>query len=237
MRKSLACDECKQRKIRCSGGDRCSNCARDPKDRGYSSTSQRLVSLQRSLRERESLRSEIERAWKLHLPEVDFQTALRDLSRTPEDVQLSRGSNDSQQESKVIENAMKQTPMAPSEPNNAEDHEFDEFLDVEGSIDGMAYLTADQHKAGYTGPRSGIATLKFLQSLPSFCQSAMPHLCRLLRTTKSQKHLLTTLQVFTAILMDILLFITRHIPSPTKGHFELACHLCSLSFSVLKQLG
>lgn len=56
----------------------------------------------------------------------------------------------------------------PMEPANAEDYEFDESQDLEGSIDGMAFLTPDPHKAGYTGPQSGIAALKFLQSLPPY---------------------------------------------------------------------
>lgn len=32
----------------------------------------------------------------------------------------------------------------------------------------MGYLTVDPHKAGYTGPQSGVAALKFLQSLPLY---------------------------------------------------------------------
>lgn len=55
-----------------------------------------------------------------------------------------------------------------TEHSNAEDYEFDESHDFDNSIDGMGFLTADPHKAGYTGPQSGIAALKFLQSLPLY---------------------------------------------------------------------
>ncbi|KAF4126260.1 Fungal trans [Geosmithia morbida] len=63
---------------------------------------------------------------------------------------------------------MQDALVSPVEPTNAEEYEFDESKDAEGSIDGMAFLTADPHKAGYTGPQSGIAALKFLRSLPPY---------------------------------------------------------------------
>lgn len=53
------------------------------------------------------------------------------------------------------------------EQSNAEDYEFDESQDFGNAIDGMGFLTAEASKAGYTGPQSGIAALKFLRSLPS----------------------------------------------------------------------
>jgi transcriptional regulatory protein GAL4 len=54
------------------------------------------------------------------------------------------------------------------EHSNAEDYEFDESQDFDNSTDGMGFLTVDPHKAGYTGPQSGIAALKFLQYIPSY---------------------------------------------------------------------
>lgn len=58
------------------------------------------------------------------------------------------------------------TDTSPAEHSNAEDFEFDESHDFDNGIDGMGFLTTEPSKAGYTGPQSGIAALKFLQSLP-----------------------------------------------------------------------
>lgn len=48
-RKSHACNECKRRKVRCSGGAKCSNCIRDGKDCRYSSALQTITTLQRQV--------------------------------------------------------------------------------------------------------------------------------------------------------------------------------------------
>ncbi|CAG9947185.1 unnamed protein product [Clonostachys rosea f. rosea IK726] len=177
LRKSFACDECKRRKIRCSGGDRCANCSRDSKQCRYSSPSQRLVSLQRRLRESEAIRADMVKAWRLHLPGVDLEAALRSLPKEPADshdalpceaedvIQVNDAVG---QKNEATDDGIEEPSETPMEPTNAEDYEFDESLDVEGSIDGMAFLTAGPHKAGYTGPQSGIAALKFLQSLPPY---------------------------------------------------------------------
>lgn len=61
-----------------------------------------------------------------------------------------------------------QVPNSIAEPSNAEDYEFDESQDFGNFTDGMGFLTVDPRKAGYTGPQSGIAALKFLQSLPLY---------------------------------------------------------------------
>ncbi|KAI0158360.1 fungal-specific transcription factor domain-containing protein [Xylariaceae sp. FL1272] len=180
MRKSFACDECKRRKIRCSGGDRCANCFRDAKECRYSSPSQRLATLQRRLRESEALRADMEKAWKVHLPDLDLETALRNLRRDSADEHDKQGdAPPNEQDAMSIgtpfhhdDGARDERTVESSEPPvelaNAEDYEFDESHDVEGSIDGMGFLTADPHKAGYTGPQSGIAALKFLRSLPPY---------------------------------------------------------------------
>lgn len=67
-----------------------------------------------------------------------------------------------------VEHPTEQAPPGFTEHSNAEDYEFDESQDFDNSIDGMGFLTVDNHKAGYTGPQSGIAALKFLQSLPLY---------------------------------------------------------------------
>lgn len=194
MRKSFACDECKRRKIRCSGGDRCTNCSRDSKQCRYSSPSQRLVSLQRCvrytiillqlqfilmnifcrrLRESEESRLALQQLLQSHVPGIDLEAALRkQQEHSPAGESIDNGHNTQAQ---VLENVgsandsiMEDALMSPVEPANAEEYEFDESKDIEGSIDGMGFLTADPHKAGYTGPQAGIAAFKFLQSLPPY---------------------------------------------------------------------
>lgn len=61
-----------------------------------------------------------------------------------------------------------QPESSPAEYSNAEDYEFDESQDFDNSTDGMGFLVVEPRKAGYMGPRSGIAVLKFLQSLPLY---------------------------------------------------------------------
>lgn len=43
-----------------------------------------------------------------------------------------------------------------------------ESQDFGNFTDGMGFLTVDPRRAGYTGPQSGIAALKFLQYLPLY---------------------------------------------------------------------
>ena len=47
------------------------------------------------------------------------------------------------------------------EQSNAEDYEFDESKDFGNAIDGMGFLNSEASKAGYTGPQSGLAAVKF----------------------------------------------------------------------------
>ncbi|KAI1250118.1 hypothetical protein MGN70_008569 [Eutypa lata] len=131
----------------------------------------------RRLRESEAIRLDMERAWKLHLPDVPLETALHNLPKNTGDAKnsLIGEAEDTlpinglfRQKSDGVDNEVEQPADTPIELTNADDYEFDESLDLEGSIDGMASLTADPHKAGYTGPPSGIAALKFLQSLPPY---------------------------------------------------------------------
>lgn len=121
----------------------------------------------------------MEKAWKLHLPDVPLETALHNLPQNPGDTQDSlpgeaegtpptNGLFRQKGDTSIDDGGIEQPADTPVELTNADDYEFDESLDFEGSIDGMASLTADPHKAGYTGPPSGIAALKFLQSLPPY---------------------------------------------------------------------
>lgn len=118
-------------------------------------------------------------AWRAYLPDVDLETALREMPKNPEggEDSISNEAEEAQPHNDVFhrgssaaaaDGGSEQPLAAPMEHSNAEDYEFDESQDTERSIDGMAFLTADPHKAGYTGPQSGIAALKFLQSLPPY---------------------------------------------------------------------
>ncbi|CAK7204976.1 hypothetical protein SEUCBS139899_007739 [Sporothrix eucalyptigena] len=169
MRKFFACDECKRRKIRCSGGDRCGNCDRDAKACRYSSPSQRLVALQRRLLESENQRRRMEQAWAVYLPGVDLTSALQDLRvkanhSTPTTITTTADDTTTTDATTAV--AVEDDP--PTEHVDADDLDFDESSDPDRAIDGMAFLTAGPHKSGYTGPQSGIAALKFLQSLPPY---------------------------------------------------------------------
>lgn len=67
---------------------------------------------------------------------------------------------------------------SPAEYSNAEDYEFDESQDFDNSTDGMGSLITEPGKVGYTGPQSGVAALKFLQTLhlhiPADCGRPLP---------------------------------------------------------------
>ncbi|CAK7233187.1 hypothetical protein SCUCBS95973_008509 [Sporothrix curviconia] len=189
MRKFFACDECKRRKIRCSGGDQCANCDRDAKTCRYSSPSQRIVALQRRLQESENVRRRMEQAWAAYLPGVDLATAMRS-SRVNADNANDAKNTDHDHDRRSTITATTETtetteateatavdddastpqplPPLPTEHADADDLDFDESEDPERAIDGMAFLTAGPHKSGYTGPQSGIAALKFMQSLPPY---------------------------------------------------------------------
>ncbi|KAL4978150.1 hypothetical protein BDW66DRAFT_165195 [Aspergillus desertorum] len=147
LRKTFACDECKRRKTRCSGDENCLNCLRDAKACRYLSPSYQLSKLQRRVQECERLISDIEKAWAAYLPSIDLQEA----SKIKHQHDLTHSTE--------------QPTTSVAEHSNAEDYEFDESQDFDNSTDGMGFLTVDPHKAGYTGPQSGVAALKFLQSL------------------------------------------------------------------------
>ncbi|KAH7012682.1 uncharacterized protein B0I36DRAFT_355159 [Microdochium trichocladiopsis] len=63
---------------------------------------------------------------------------------------------------------------SPAECSNAEDYEFDESQDFDNTTDGMGSLVTEPGKVGYTGPQSGVAALKFLQTLHLYTPSDHP---------------------------------------------------------------
>lgn len=122
----------------------------------------------RRLHELERVKADMERAWAVYLPSVDLQEALQT-------IRLQNDSNDPvpadqkrQKHHNDVTHSTEQPPTSFAEHSNAEDYEFDESQDFDNSTDGMGFLTVDPHKAGYTGPQSGVAALKFLQSLPLY---------------------------------------------------------------------
>ncbi|KAL4870662.1 hypothetical protein BDV12DRAFT_184287 [Aspergillus spectabilis] len=165
LRKTFACDECKRRKIRCSGDENCTNCMRDAKLCRYSSPSHQLSKLQRRLQECERLINDMEKAWTAYMPSVDLQEALRTVRMQDDSVSAAPKKNKHHHD---LTHSTEQPPTSVAEHSNAEDYEFDESQDFDNSTDGMGFLTIDPHKAGYTGPQSGVAALKFLQSLPLY---------------------------------------------------------------------
>lgn len=123
----------------------------------------------------------MEKAWRVYLPSVDLQEALRTVREQPQDrLQQDGGEAPVFQQKKKkqlqyqhqhpgdMTHSTEQVPNSIAEPSNAEDYEFDESQDFGNFTDGMGFLTVDPRKAGYTGPQSGIAALKFLQSLPLY---------------------------------------------------------------------
>lgn len=131
----------------------------------------------------------MEQAWAVYLPGVNLAAALRSLPKSAHDSDETdlaplphhdhdasvtyRRSTTTAAATTVStvaaeDDATEPLPPPPTEHLDADDLEFDESEDPERAIDGMAFLTAGPHKSGYTGPQSGIAALKFMQSLPPY---------------------------------------------------------------------
>lgn len=123
----------------------------------------------------------MEKAWAAHLPDVKIQDAIQQLE--------SESPDKPRQETPIALPEAPETsykPMAnehpvdtsPAEYSNAEDYEFDESQDFDNSTDGMGSLIMEPGKVGYTGPQSGVAALKFLQTLhlhiPADCGRPLP---------------------------------------------------------------
>ncbi|KAH7193987.1 fungal-specific transcription factor domain-containing protein [Fusarium flagelliforme] len=178
-RKAQACNECKRRKVRCSGGAKCTNCTRDKKECRYSSVLESLTTLQRRLNQAEKLISSMEKAWAVHLPEISIQDAIRRIESAGQNPppSSSPGTLSEAPETRYGP-ASNQPPNDPSpaEWSNAEDYEFDETQDFDNTTDGMGSLITEPGKVGYTGPQSGVAALKFLQTLHLYIPADQPTL-------------------------------------------------------------
>jgi hypothetical protein len=125
----------------------------------------------------EKLKQSMIKAWRIHLPNVDLNDALRSLEKGICSPATSANSPSALHESddqagstcpiKELPEHLQPSP-SPKDCSNAEDYEFDESQDFNNSLDGMGCLTMEPHKAGYMGAHSGIAALKLLQSLPLY---------------------------------------------------------------------
>ncbi|KAH6873794.1 fungal-specific transcription factor domain-containing protein [Thelonectria olida] len=172
-RKSHACNECKRRKVRCSGGTQCANCTRDRKEC-------------KRLYEAEQLVASMQRAWAVHLPDVKIEDAIQQLESGNENVPHLETPAALADPPETPQMPFSLRPVAdehptdasPAEFSNAEDYEFDESQDFDNSTDGMGSLILEPGKVGYTGPQSGVAALKFLQTLhlyiPADCARPFP---------------------------------------------------------------
>ncbi|XPS80987.1 hypothetical protein M3J09_012931 [Ascochyta lentis] len=113
----------------------------------------------------------MKKAWARHLPNVDLEDALQSLdlymSTNLNTSNTSRDGPDMQPLAHVstMTPAAQPSEASPAEASNAEDYEFDESQDFDNTTDGMGFLVAEPGKAGYMGPQSGVAAVKFLQSL------------------------------------------------------------------------
>ncbi|KAF2825041.1 hypothetical protein CC86DRAFT_50377 [Ophiobolus disseminans] len=114
----------------------------------------------------------IERAWAIHLPNFNLEDAIHNLESGQNDspTQIISGPRQGSVVPPPVSEPMAQSvdqtsQTSPAEASNAEDFEFDESQNFDNTTDGMGFLVAEPGKAGYMGPQSGVAAVKFLQSL------------------------------------------------------------------------
>lgn len=110
----------------------------------------------------------MERAWARQLPTVSLKEAIQNLNTGGVAAPVRTESPDMLRHTARhvrTSSLNEQAETSPTEFSNAEDYEFDESQDFDNTTDGMGFLVAEPGKAGYMGPQSGVATLKFLQSL------------------------------------------------------------------------
>ncbi|KAL5592663.1 hypothetical protein FOBRF1_013689 [Fusarium oxysporum] len=121
----------------------------------------------------------MEKAWALHLPEVNLQDAIRRLELGRQDVPPHSSPVSLAEAPETRYGPAGNEPLndpSPAEWSNAEDYEFDESQDFDNTTDGMGSLITEPGKVGYTGPQSGVAALKFLQTLHLYIPADQPTL-------------------------------------------------------------
>lgn len=121
----------------------------------------------RRLEQSEHLVRSIEKAWAIHLPNLSLKDALQQLGLKEEAQSVHLlDTPSSPAEASRHEALTRQTSKpSPADLSNVEDFEFDESQEFDNTTDGMGFLVVEPGKAGYMGPQSGVAALKFLQSL------------------------------------------------------------------------
>lgn len=113
----------------------------------------------------------MKKAWALHLPNVDLEDVLQNLENDSTTAPATSRAGCNEPDIQPLAHASTMTPAqqhseaSPTEASNVEDYEFDESQDFDNTTDGMGFLIAEPGKAGYMGPQSGVAAVKFLQSL------------------------------------------------------------------------
>jgi hypothetical protein len=127
----------------------------------------------------------MQRAWAIHLPDIKMDDAIQQLEsgtgngpRHETPIPLAEPAETPEMPYSLRPVANDPTDASPAEFSNAEDYEFDESQDFDNSTDGMGSLVLEPGKVGYTGPQSGVAALKFLQTLhlyiPADCARPLP---------------------------------------------------------------
>lgn len=113
----------------------------------------------------------MKRAWTFHVPNIPLDDAIQRLAidqpASPSTDGGVRDGTEVRPPTSASTSAFAEQPSgaSPAEASNAEDYEFDESQDFDNTTDGMGFLVAEPGKAGYMGPQSGVAAVKFLQSL------------------------------------------------------------------------
>ncbi|KAE8306331.1 fungal-specific transcription factor domain-containing protein [Aspergillus transmontanensis] len=175
--KHRACDNCKLRKVRCSGRLPCQHCHRSGNPCQYSSPHGRLANAEKRLRQYRKRIQALEAAWQKYLPNINVFAVVEEMSNLDHSATACQGlSRDAEGEytpftpssRPLAQPSEAEESLAPAEKPDLEDAdtlEWDESADSTSVNDGIGSLSVTQHDIGYMGPQSGNALLKNLQSL------------------------------------------------------------------------
>ncbi|KAE8379816.1 fungal-specific transcription factor domain-containing protein [Aspergillus bertholletiae] len=187
--KHRACDNCKLRKVRCSGKLPCQLCQRSGASCQYNSPHGRLANAQRRLWQCQKRIALLEAAWHKYLPTTDLEVAIQGLNDLdPVDGGAARGvveQGEPSPQGKSL-NYMHESPTLHSsldlgtilEPAEESDNcesdqiddgnlDWDESTEQPSTNDGIGSLSANRRGIGYIGPQSGNALLKNLRYIHS----------------------------------------------------------------------
>jgi hypothetical protein len=129
----------------------------------------------RRLDQAEKLIACMRKAWAHHLPHVNLQDAVRQLEQLADNGDVARdGAVETPETQYDPAGRDSLNELSPDQCNDAEAYEFDESNNFGETTDGMGSLVTEPGKVGYTGPQSGVAALKFLQTLLLYTPSDQP---------------------------------------------------------------